>query len=83
MAYPAHSTSSLTSFLALREIAALREEARLCRLVAARLSLHEVRAHMIRMAERREARAAALEADGQTRTVRGAESRRPIADVAG
>jgi hypothetical protein len=58
MACPAYSTFSL----ALREMAALREEARLCRQVAARLSLHEERARMIRMAERHEARAAALEA---------------------
>ena len=61
MARPAYSTSSP----ALREIVALREEARLCRQVAACLSLREERALMIRMAERDEARAVALEADVQ------------------
>jgi hypothetical protein len=61
MARPAYSTSSS----ALREIAALRKEAGLCRQAAARLSLHEERARMIRMAERYEARAAALETDVQ------------------
>ena len=54
-----------TSSAALRELAALRKEARLCRQVAACLSLHEERARMIRMAERYEARAAALETDVQ------------------
>ena len=61
MARPVFSTSSA----ALRELAALREEARLCRQVAASLSLHEERARMIRTAERHEAGAAALEADVQ------------------
>ncbi len=57
-----------SSLSALQELAALRKEARLCRQVAACLSLHEERAwrvHMIRMAEYYEARAAALEADVQ------------------
>ncbi len=64
MARPAYSTSAS----ALRALAALRKEARLCRQDAARLSLHEERAwrvHMIRMAEYYEARAAALGADVQ------------------
>ena len=61
MASLAYSTSSP----ALREMAALREEARLCRQVAACLSLHEERARMIRTAEHHEAEAAALEADVQ------------------
>ena len=61
MARPAYSTPSS----ALREIAVLREEARLCRQVAACLSLHEERACMIRLAERYEVRAAALEANVQ------------------
>ena len=61
MSRPAYSTSAS----ALRELAALHKEARLCRQVAACLSLHEERACMIRMAERYEARAAALEADAQ------------------
>ena len=65
MARPAYSTPSS----ALREIAALRKEARLCRRLcrqaAACLRLHEERACMIRLAERYEARAAALEANVQ------------------
>jgi hypothetical protein len=50
-------------------VATLREEARLCRQTAAYLSLWEERAHVIRMAERHEARAAALEADAQAETL--------------
>ena len=61
MVHPVYSTSSA----ALRELAALHKEARLCRQVAACLSLHEERARMIRTAERYEARAAALEANVQ------------------
>ena len=61
VARPVYSTPSS----ALREIAALRKEARLCRQVAVCLSLHGERARMIRMAERHESRAAALEADVQ------------------
>ena len=61
MARIAYSTPSS----ALREIAALRKEARLCRQVASYLSLHEERACMIQMAERYQARAGALEADAQ------------------
>jgi hypothetical protein len=61
MARPVYSTSSA----ALRELAALYKEARLCRQVAACLSLHEECARMIRTAERHEASAAALEADVQ------------------
>ena len=61
MAHPVYSTSSA----ALRELAALHKEARLCRQVAACLSPHEERARMIRTAERHEASAAALEADVQ------------------
>ena len=61
MARPAYSTSAS----ALRDLAALRKEARLCRQVAACLSLHEERARMIRTAERYEFRADALEADVQ------------------
>ena len=61
MAHPVYSTSSA----ALRELAALRKEARLCRQVAACLSLHEERACMIRMAERYEAITDDLEADVQ------------------
>ena len=61
MARPVYSTSSA----ALRELAALRKEVRLCRQVAACLSLHEERARMIRTAERYEAEADALEADVQ------------------
>ena len=57
----AYSTSSS----ALRELAVLCKEARLCRQVAACLSLHAERTRMIRMAERYEARAGALEADVQ------------------
>ena len=54
-----------TSSAALRELAALHKEARLCRQVAACLSLHEERARMIRRAEHYKARAAELEADVQ------------------
>ncbi len=61
VARPAYSTPSS----ALREIAALRKEARLCCQVAACLSLHGERARMTLMAERYKARAAALEADVQ------------------
>ncbi len=61
MARPAYSTSAS----ALQALATLRKEARLCREVAACLSPHEERAGMIRMAERHESRAAALEADVQ------------------
>ena len=61
MARPVFSTSSS----ALRELAALREEARLCRQVAACLSLHEERARMLRRAERYEGRVSALAADVQ------------------
>ena len=61
MVRPVYSTSSA----ALRELAALRKEGRLCRQVAACLSMHEDRARMIRTAERHEAEAAALEADVQ------------------
>jgi hypothetical protein len=61
MARLAYSTSAS----ALRELAALRKEARLCRQVAACLSAREERARTIRTAEGYEARAAALEADVQ------------------
>ena len=61
MVRPAYSTSSS----ALRELAALCKEARLCRQVAACLSLQEERTRVIWMAERYEARAAAFEADVQ------------------
>ncbi len=61
MARPVFSTSSS----ALRELAALRKEARLCRQVAACLSLHEERARMFQTAESYEARASALAADVQ------------------
>ena len=66
MARPDHSTSSP----ALREVAALHGEARVCRQMAAVLSLREERALLIRMAERHEARAAALEADAQAEMLR-------------
>ena len=61
MARPVFSTSSA----ALRELATLRKEARLCRETAVCLSLHEERARMIRKAERYEAEAAELKADVQ------------------
>ena len=54
-----------SSLSALQELAALRKEARLCRQVAACLSMHEERARMLRRAECYEGRASALAADVQ------------------